>query len=287
MLALVAMYTFIFSQLSYHVVLVMIFPLMGSMLYFDKKVTVFTYIITCIGYGIAVMLGYKIGLCDSNMLLLTYTNSAFHIDQLLSGAFTINDNMFLMFLFFVFPRWILMIAIMPLLSHIATDIQARTKREAVVRHLAEIDGLTGLNNRYKFVQSMNNYYPNCDRIAVLYFDINNLKSINDNMGHEYGDKLICGLSEELLKRKSDNCKSYRIGGDEFVMILEKNDVNRVDDIHRELSQVMKEKSIEGDIQLSVAIGTATGAGKNIEDVINEADEKMYNNKLKMKEEIKA
>jgi len=280
--ALVAMYSLVFAELSYHTTLVMTFPLLCSMMYFDRKVTAYTYIIACVGYAAAIMIGYKIGLCDANMLLLTYTTSDFHSQLLASGDFVINKDTFLMFLYFVFPRWLLLLAIMPMLSHVAYDIQKKTKREAKIRHLAEIDGLTGVFNRYKFVQSINNYYPKCDQVSILYFDINNLKEINDNMGHEYGDKLICGLSEELSKRESDNCKSYRIGGDEFVMILEKNDARRVKDIQWDISKVLEAKIIEGDIKLSVAVGSASGSGKNIENIINEADENMYQHKLEMK-----
>jgi len=187
-----------------------------------------------------------------------------------------------MFLFFVAPRWLLLFAIMPLLSHVASDIQKRTKREARIRHMAEIDGLTGVNNRYKFVQAVNGYYPNCDHVAVLYFDINNLKDMNDKNGHECGDKLICGLSEELLKRENDNCKAYRIGGDEFVMIMEKNEAYRAEEIKKDLIESVNGKPVDGSIKLYAAVGIASGAGKNIENIINEADERMYQFKQKMK-----
>jgi len=284
MVAMVAMYSTIFMEMSYHTTLVMIFPLICSMLYFDRRVTIFTYIVTCIGYAFAVMVGFRIGLCDSNMLLLTYTNSAFHSAQLLAGDFSINDSNFLVFLFFVFPRWLLVMAIMPLLYQVANDVQFRTTREAKIRHLAELDGLTGVSNRYKYVQAINNYYPGCNTVGILYFDINNLKDTNDNMGHEIGDKLICALSEELLKFESDICKSYRIGGDEFVMILENEEVNHIDNYIKGIKATIEGKEVDNGVTLSVAIGKAVGSGKDIENIINNADEEMYHAKQKMKEE---
>jgi len=282
MFALVGMATVICTELAYHTTMFMMFPLVCSAQYFDKKVSWYTAILSCAGCAIAVLLGYRIGLCDSNMILLTYTDSAFHSAALAAGDFTINTDKSLMFLFFVFPRWLIILAMMPLMNHVARDIQARTAREAMARHLAEMDGLTGIYNRNKYLQSLSSYYPGIAQVTVLFFDINNLKTVNDTRGHEYGDILIRGVADKLQELETDFCKSYRIGGDEFVMILENSNEDYAEKLRMTLENDLQGKLLEDDVRLAVAIGMASGKGKNIEVVVKEADEKMYRNKVAMK-----
>ena len=65
------------------------------------------------------------------------------------------------------------------------------------------------------------YYPNVDNITVIFWDLNNLKIINDTYGHEYGDKALSALASVLYAHSDEQCRRvYRFGGDEFVMIID-------------------------------------------------------------------
>ncbi len=282
MFLLVGMATVICMELAYHTTMFMMFPLVCSAQYFDKRISIFTAIMTCIGCAVAVMLGYRIGLCDANMILLTYTSSAAHLAELASGTFLINTDKSLMFLFFVFPKWLIILALMPLLNHVAKDIQARTVREAKARHQAEIDGLTGVYNRTKYIQEVNNHYSKCGRIGVLFFDINNLKQVNDFRGHEFGDILIKGLTEGIAPYENENCRCYRIGGDEFVLICEGQNEKEINALYHRIGTTLHGKVLDEQIELSIAIGIAFGNGEDIEQIIKEADEDMYSKKAEIK-----
>ena len=65
------------------------------------------------------------------------------------------------------------------------------------------------------------YYPNVNNITVIFWDLNNLKIINDTYGHEYGDKALSALASVLYAHSDEQCRRvYRFGGDEFVMIID-------------------------------------------------------------------
>ena len=153
--------------------------------------------------------------------------------------------------------------------------------ENELRRVAEYDSLTALPNRYCYNEFLKNNkagnYPTC----AFLFDINNLKIVNDTLGHSEGDVLIKNsalcIKEVFLKDDDKNC--YRIGGDEFVAIC---DNIKEDEI---IKLVERFKKIQKDFEVSIAIGYAyTDDISKIgyEKLIMQADENMYSNKKNMK-----
>ena len=118
--------------------------------------------------------------------------------------------------------------------------------------------------------------------AVFVIDVNGLKQINDTYGHSYGNALIVAVSQvatEVFGREA----VYRIGGDEFAVILHFADSVSVD----ELEQAFKEglEAFSGDIKPSAAIGGAVyekDQDSCYEKVFERADARMYENKTEMK-----
>ncbi|MGN0247037.1 MAG: GGDEF domain-containing protein [Lachnospiraceae bacterium] len=282
MFLLVAMITFANVEMSYHGTLFMLFPMLCSVLYHDRKFGIYTFILTAFGFLVTVLGSFYLGLCDANMLLLTWTTSARHAKELLNGITVINNNAVLLILFFFIPRFVALIGFTALLNYITSDIQEKTIHEVESRRLAETDALTGLNNRTKYAKMVETVYPSCEQVLVLYADINNLKCVNDTMGHEYGDVLILGLARILKNHEKENCISYRLGGDEFVMVManqtEEDELNMLSSIRNDIAHA----NLEYDLVLSVAIGTAKGKGSDIKELVCKADEKMYVNKTEMK-----
>lgn len=86
-------------------------------------------------------------------------------------------------------------------------------------YLSNVDELTGLYNRNKYMEVLREVRDKKENIGVLYIDLNGLKRINDEQGHEKGDAFIKNSAEFLKKYFSQNI--YRIGGDEFVVLLRK------------------------------------------------------------------
>ncbi len=107
--------------------------------------------------------------------------------------------------------------------HIMEDVTERKQMEERVRFLAQHDPLTMLPNRWLFVELLENELAQAQRngrkLAVLFFDLDKFKNINDTLGHEVGDELLKEVATRIRRsiRRSDTVA--RIGGDEFNIIL--------------------------------------------------------------------
>ena len=141
--------------------------------------------------------------------------------------------------------------------------------------LSSIDLLTGLYNRNKLNNVMNEILDSRDALTSLIFlDINGLKKVNDEQGHIAGDILIKRAANVLIGVFHNN-DIYRVGGDEFVIILkdvEKEKIDKyIDNIHR--------KAKLNDVSFAVGYAMSNNA-KDIEKLLTEADAKMYEDKRK-------
>ena len=154
--------------------------------------------------------------------------------------------------------------------------------ENELRTVAEIDSLTKLPNRYCYNEFLKKTPEEEKSVCVFLFDINNLKYVNDTFGHSKGDELIKNASlcikECFLDINGRNC--YRIGGDEFVAILDSISKDNIDDYIQAFNDKQKE------LNVSIAMGYAyTDNIKNVgyEKLIIRADKNMYKNKKEIHE----
>lgn len=105
------------------------------------------------------------------------------------------------------------------------DISEQKELEEKLRNLSEKDGLTGLWNRRKFEEQLAQYagiierYPDSPPACLALFDIDHFKRINDELGHDEGDKVICSVAETLLKEVRSTDFVSRVGGEEFAVIM--------------------------------------------------------------------
>lgn len=112
------------------------------------------------------------------------------------------------------------------LCHMAgsyTDITELKEYEHRLHHQAYHDQLTGLENRFALNEKLNSLINKSGgkKFALIYIDIDNFKYVNDTMGHRFGDLLLKKISERLLENGILNSTVYRIGGDEFLVLVEK------------------------------------------------------------------
>ncbi len=144
------------------------------------------------------------------------------------------------------------------------------KHIEIIRSQAYIDGLTGLNNRTSYMEYLQILEKKIEEhpdtvFSVVLLDINQLKMINDDFGHDQGDVLIIETANKIRDVFGGN-RVYRIGGDEFVAILDETDPT--DKIER----------ARGD---NISIGYATydpATDKDYSDVFHRADDAMYADK---------
>ena len=118
--------------------------------------------------------------------------------------------------------------------------------------------------------------------AVFVIDVNNLKIANDTYGHEYGNELIITAAKQIVRCFGGE-NVYRIGGDEFVVLLQDKSYDECMELQRMIEQ-MESISSKGSM-VSAAIGFAIynpGEDGGYEDVFRKADARMYEKKIRMK-----
>lgn len=148
----------------------------------------------------------------------------------------------------------------------------REKEKTKLKNLSYVDSLTYAQNRNHFNEYIEqNRNKELHSLGVIYLDLNGLKEINDKMGHIAGDTLIISASYVLQEIFLDN--SYRVGGDEFVVI--EQDVSELlfFDQYAKLLKRMKE------LEIRVATGCVwKETCSNLSETLQEADQKMYEDK---------
>ena len=170
--------------------------------------------------------------------------------------------------------------------HIDDMVTKELRYQWELEKMAYTDALTGIGNRAAFSREMT-ALDEQEQAACVIADVNNLKVGNDRYGHEEGDQLIRDAAECIgeVFRESGIC--YRIGGDEFcILIREGNSAQIVDCIQR-LQELTAEKNKSRKMPLTIACGYAIreNAQETMEQVFNRADEMMYDVKFRMKKEF--
>jgi diguanylate cyclase (GGDEF)-like protein len=167
------------------------------------------------------------------------------------------------------------------------------KETAHMKYLANTDSLTGVKNKFAYnerVEEINEKIASRtkDDFGIIMMDLNLLKKINDNYGHEHGDALIknfCGIVCDVFAHSP----VYRVGGDEFVVILQKTDLANADkllaDFEENLSRLSVGENVKPWEAPSAAVGTAyydKNTDFSVEDVFRRADDAMYKRKVEMR-----
>lgn len=143
--------------------------------------------------------------------------------------------------------------------------------------LSRRDSLTGTLNRRAFIEMLERTEVN-GKTAIIYGDINGLKETNDQHGHDAGDRLLVRAADVMIRVFGRN-NVFRMGGDEFVILLRSATEDQVDDQMRMLREMFEQNSV------SVALGCVwrTKEFANIDELLKEADRRMYVNKKRMHE----
>ncbi|MBS6043842.1 diguanylate cyclase [Clostridium baratii] len=159
------------------------------------------------------------------------------------------------------------------------DITERKKLEDKLTYLSYRDKLTGLYNRTYFDKVSEEYNKNKeDIISIIMGDMNGLKIVNDSLGHLEGDRFIVEISKIIKKVVRDKGEVVRWGGDEIVIILKGTDKDKAIEISEDISNECLLANHKP-VPLSISLGVSSGKGKNINELITEAEKEVYKNKL--------
>ncbi|WP_161940215.1 GGDEF domain-containing protein [Anaerotruncus rubiinfantis] len=160
----------------------------------------------------------------------------------------------------------------------------RLEQEKRLFQLVYLDALTGLYNRAAYVERVNTLEREREHggqaICCVMLDCNRFKQINDRFGHHAGDIALRRVADALRTVFSEVTEQlFRIGGDEFTVILQDSSPEQTEILLADLSAEMKQVSAKLDMPISVASGYAfTQQEESIENAFIRADREMYKNK---------
>jgi diguanylate cyclase (GGDEF)-like protein/PAS domain S-box-containing protein len=172
------------------------------------------------------------------------------------------------------------------IAHIE-DVTERRHNEERLEWAASHDGLTGLPNRFRFLERLGMYLDSAapGSIAVLFIDLDNFKVINDSLGHDAGDHLLQAMAERLRAVVRDRDMLGRFGGDEFIVML--RDVSGADDpldiadrLRREIARPVIVDGAELFVTASIGITLADRDGVTTTELLRDADAAMYRAKAR-------
>ncbi|HRR76169.1 MAG TPA: diguanylate cyclase [Ruminococcus sp.] len=149
---------------------------------------------------------------------------------------------------------------------------------------ANHDGMTHMLNK-RCYHSMEEMFRSGENICLIYFDVNNLKLMNDTLGHECGDYVITSAADYIRNFLGPNDHCFRMGGDEFLMVMTECTYRRIDSIVDKLendSPIILSKP-EEPIKCALSYGCAYAKGKySYDELLAEAEENMYEKKTALK-----
>ncbi|MBA6336005.1 sensor domain-containing diguanylate cyclase [Colwellia sp. BRX8-7] len=169
------------------------------------------------------------------------------------------------------------------------DISDRVKETKRLEHLAHYDQLTEIPNRYLVFDRIDHLIDQSERdmrtFALLFIDLDKFKIINDTKGHAFGDQVLVEVSLRLKQSIRNSDTVARIGGDEFVILLENMiDKSNVDSVIKTImdtiSRPFKINDEKLTVSCSIGVSIYPDDGITTDSLIATADKAMYNNKHK-------
>ena len=166
---------------------------------------------------------------------------------------------------------------------ITREINEMRQTEAALQHLVTHDTLTDLPNRFLLVDRLDQLLFRAKRsstvFAVIFMDIDRFKDVNDSHGHQVGDLLLRAVAQRLAKSVRQSDTVARIGGDEFVIILDPTQQIRADAVALKVLQVLaKPFTLERrrvEITVSIGISFYPENGADADTLLRAADYAMY------------
>ncbi len=170
---------------------------------------------------------------------------------------------------------------------VLTDVTEQKNAERQLIKIANYDNLTGLVNRSLFLDRLEHATLGSKRKntchAVLFIDLDRFKSVNDSLGHDFGDRLLQHVAKRMLHLTKENDTVARLGGDEFVILIEDIDqpghlVDFIDELIRSLESPITIEDEVLRISCSVGVSMFPNDAKTAQDLLKQADVAMYSAK---------
>jgi diguanylate cyclase (GGDEF)-like protein len=185
-------------------------------------------------------------------------------------------------------------ALLALSIFLAIIIVSRVAANKRTKYYSEYDIMTGVMNRRAGLELLNRAYSraaeNDEKLSICYADVNGLKDVNDHIGHEAGDALIESVVDVFKRHIRQTDFIVRLGGDEFLIVLRQTGTQNAESVWERIAgEFEKINQTEGrGYQISVSHGIMSFTfrpDEDIDDVINTADQMMYEEKRQAKKDL--
>ncbi len=167
---------------------------------------------------------------------------------------------------------------------IAEDVTRQRELEDHLRRQAASDSLTGLANYRRLVDVLDSEIRRSKRtnreFAMLFFDLDGLKQINDRHGHMIGSQALCRLADVLCSCCRDIDTPARFGGDEFALVLPETNAEAASLVARRICESVANDSKGPELSVSFGIAVYPQNGETIERLLSQADVALYSMKQK-------
>jgi diguanylate cyclase (GGDEF)-like protein/PAS domain S-box-containing protein len=162
---------------------------------------------------------------------------------------------------------------------IAEDVTAQRVSEDNLRQLAATDALTGLGNYRRFSEALEREIKRSDRtrrtFAVLVFDLDGMKQINDKFGHLAGNRALCRLADIFRFSCRSIDTAVRYGGDEFAIVLPETGAKDANQVGHRICERLANDREEPRLSVSVGIAVDPEDGTTVETLMQAADRALY------------
>lgn len=168
---------------------------------------------------------------------------------------------------------------------VASNITEKNETQQKLRQLSETDALTGLYNRRKLIETLDNrlgaFERDNDQTSVFVFDLDNFKRLNDEMGHQAGDVALVEIARLCRQQLRQSDIIARFGGDEFVVVMpstRRSDALEIAERLRENVPIILRKHLHYGATISGGISEFGRYDRVSSDVLKRADEGLYRSK---------
>jgi diguanylate cyclase (GGDEF)-like protein/PAS domain S-box-containing protein len=165
---------------------------------------------------------------------------------------------------------------------VGLDITRRKRTEEEVRYQATHDALTGLANYREFMDTLESEVRRAERshhsFSVLLLDLDDLKRINDRLGHLAGNRALKRLAEIMKEQCRATDLAARYGGDEFAVVLIESDQSMAEQVVQRIEACVRDNQEEVPISASIGMAVYPGDGRTAQDLLEAADQQLYERK---------
>ncbi|MDD9196288.1 sensor domain-containing diguanylate cyclase [Aliivibrio sp. S3MY1] len=168
---------------------------------------------------------------------------------------------------------------------IEKQLAIRTKE---LHYLAMHDDLSGLLNRRAIRDIIRDNIEEKTSFALLCFDIDNFKQINDTYGHPEGHKVLCHISQLVSEYLDESASFSRLGGDEFSVVVKIETIEALTKISNDIHHVVAKSPTQFDgfdIKQTISLGAALWKGETTEGLIKVTDQALYQSKMKGRNQV--